>query len=84
MGFKNYDNAKLTKTIKSLKAILIAFVLIWLVIIAFSIGTQIYAAEKEDFNISAFIPFLVGPITLLPIYINYQNAKKELQSRNPR
>jgi len=82
MGFKNYDNAKLSKTVKSLKTILIAFVIIWIIIIAFLIGTQIYAAKKGDFNISMIIPFLVGPITLLPIYINYQKAKKELESRN--
>ena len=81
MGFKNYDNAKLVKTVKSLKTILIVFVIIWLAIIAFLIATQIYTAQKGDFNISTIIPFLVGPITLLPIYINYQNAKKEFQSR---
>ncbi|GMN09234.1 hypothetical protein MTsPCn9_03100 [Croceitalea sp. MTPC9] len=81
MGFDKYDDAKLVKTAKSLKTIVIAFGIIWLVIITILIGTQIYAMKKDSFNIAMIVPILVGPITMLPIYINYQNFKKEIERR---
>ncbi|WP_350292163.1 hypothetical protein [uncultured Croceitalea sp.] len=81
MDFNKYDDAKLIKTAKSMKTVVIVFGIIWLLIISFLIGTQIYAAEKEDFKLTTLIPILVGPITMLPIYMNYQNFKKEIKRR---
>lgn len=81
MGFDKYDDAKLIKTAKNMKTVVIVFGIIWLLIISFLFGTQIFAAEKENFKLTTMVPILVGPITMLPIYLNYQNFKKEIKRR---
>jgi hypothetical protein len=81
MAFEKYDDNKLIKTAKNMKTIVIVFGVIWLVIITFLVGTQIYSAEKGNFKFISMVPILVGPITMLPIYINYQNFKKEIKKR---
>jgi hypothetical protein len=81
MGFDKYDDAKLVKTAKSMKTIAIAFGITWLVLITILIGTYIYSAEKGDFKLINTIPVLAGTVTMLPLYINYLNFKKEIKRR---
>ena len=81
MAFEKYDNAQLSKMVKSLRTINIVFAIIWLGVIAFFIGTQIYASNKGGLSIITAVPFIAGPITILPIYMTYKNAKKELSQR---
>lgn len=81
MGLEKYDDQKLLKTTKSLKTVLMVLAVTWLAIFAFYIGTQIYAAEKGNFQFMTAVPFIVGPITLLPVFMSYQNFKKEVAKR---
>ena len=82
MSLEKYDDAKLVKTAKGIKTIVLVFGIIWLIIISFLLGTQIYATENDNFKLSLIVPILVGPVTMLPIYMNYKNFKKEIKRRN--
>ncbi|NKI32685.1 hypothetical protein [Croceivirga thetidis] len=81
MGFEKYDDEKLVKTTKGLKTVLIALGIIWIALLAFYVGTLLYSVEKGNFQFATAVPFIVGPVTLLPVFLNYKNFKKEIERR---
>lgn len=81
MAFEKYDDEKLLKTAKSLKIVLLALCIVWALLIAFFIGTQIYAIENDQFSFANSVPFFAGIITMLPVYVSYKNCKNELKKR---
>lgn len=79
--FAKLTNEELTKKIKLLKGVLIAFSIIYAVIIV----VLLYLFFNKNFgqlSIAVFVPLLVLPATLSPLLISYNMHRKEYKLRN--
>ena len=74
----DYTTEELNKKHKSAKGALIGFLIIWAVII---VGLIILYLNTNNIKMATLTPIFILPITLLPIFINYNNLSKELKSR---
>lgn len=67
---------KLTKRRDLIKGVLIAFGVMWLLLIAFAVYFLVAKSTAK-----LFIPLAVFPMTLLPIYIQLPALNKESKNR---
>ncbi|KPM33164.1 Hypothetical protein I595_66 [Croceitalea dokdonensis DOKDO 023] len=72
----------LKKKVKSLKIITIAFGFIWLFIIVVIIWYAIDDLKKDQLEWFTLAPALFGPITMLPLYMVYISAEKDLRKQS--
>ena len=70
MAFEKYSDEKLLATKKTIKVLLRTLVIIWLVLL---IGFLVFVFFFQKF---------VGPVTVLPLYLQNNLISKELQNRD--
>lgn len=74
--FADLSTEKLIKRRDLLKGVLIAFAIMWLLLIA--VATYFYITKS---TLKMFIPMAILPMTLLPSFIQLTLLNKELKSR---
>ena len=79
--YSELTNEALLKKRALMKGVSIGFSIIY--IFAIAILMYVYAtAGFKNASIAVFIPFLIMPVTLLPLVINFVMLNKEIKSRN--
>lgn len=81
MGFETYSDEKLLASKKRVKAILWVLILIWSILITAYLVFVIFFQKSENFAPITIMPFLVGPLTLLPIVQQNTKLNKETRRR---
>mgnify|MGYP003576554120 FL=1 len=74
--FADLSTEKLIKRRDLLKGVLIAFAIMWLLLIA--VATYFYITKS---TLKMFIPMAILPMTLLPSFIQLTILNKELKTR---
>ena len=79
--YSELTNEELLKKMNFSKQALLAFVIIYFVIILILLFL-FFNKNFGEVSIALFVPIFIIPVTLAPLYINYNMLKAELKSRN--
>lgn len=74
------DDELITKT-KFTKQVLLAFVILYFIVILILLFL-FFNKNFGDASIALFVPIFIIPVTLAPLYINYNMLNTEKKSRN--
>lgn len=80
-NFTHLTNEELSTKMTFTKQVLMAFVIIYFIVIAILLFL-FFNKNFGDASIALFVPIFIIPITLAPLYINYNMLRAELKSRN--
>lgn len=79
--YSELTNEELRSKLTFTKQILLAFIIIYFVIVA----VLLFLFLNKNFgevSIALFVPIFIIPITLLPLYMSYNMLRAEKKSRN--
>ena len=79
-SYENLTNEELLKKKDLMKGVTIGFSILFLLAIAI-LGYLLGAKEFKNTSIAIFIPLMILPFTYMPLIINYNLIKKEIQLR---
>lgn len=79
--YQELTNEDLIKKSKTFKGVLIGLGTVFLLGVATFI-VLLTMKRAKDFPFAAFIPFIVMPVTLVPLLINLGLINKEIKARN--
>lgn len=80
-NLSSLTNEELSIKMSFTKKVLTAFVVIYFVVILILLFL-FFNKNFGDASIALFVPIFIIPVTLAPLYINYNMLRAELKSRN--
>ncbi|RNC89734.1 MAG: hypothetical protein ED555_09755 [Allomuricauda sp.] len=81
MGLESQTTEQLLQNKKKVKIVLMTLVGIWAFLLVSYLIFVLFYAKEGSFRPITAIPFFIGPITVLPIYLSYQRIQQELKKR---
>ena len=78
---KSQSTEQLKQTKKKLRIVLMTIAGIWIFLMVSYLVFVLFYAKEGSFRIITAVPFFIGPITILPLYLSYKRVAQELEER---